>query len=377
VKKACIVSSDIVSPFGDGVDACWEALLAGKSALAQTKRFHSKELQSCYIGAVEGVEYGKDESLVMQMLKPMLKRVKPLIPEDSKLILATVKGEIDLLERFLLEGKGSGDDSNLHCLLAKVRELLGLKDSGMVLSAACTSSTVALARAASMINDGTADCIAMIACDSVSEFVMSGFASMMALDKNRANPFDKNRKGLNLGEATAFALVMSSSRAKREGREIFGEVVGWGLSSDANHITGPSRNGYGLSLAIRKAIESSGIDASQINSISAHGTGTIFNDSMEMKAYRREFQNVSRPLYSIKGALGHTVGAAGLIESLIALKSLHDGVTPPNVNMKTVDDEASGWAFPESQKINRGGATLTANSGFGGINVALVLSEPS
>jgi 3-oxoacyl-[acyl-carrier-protein] synthase II len=296
------------------------------------------------------------------------------VPRDAGLILATAKGEIDLLERAVLKGSGEAGRSGLRVLLERVREMTGAGGPAMVLSAACVSSTAALARAASMVRAGESDCVAVVACDSVTEFVFSGFSSLMAMDRVPARPFDKDRAGLSVGEAAAFALVMSPRRARREGREVLGEIAGWGLSSDANHMTGPLRDGSGQATAIRKAMESARMGAEDIGSVSAHGTGTLYNDSMEMKAVRSVFGEGKRPVYSVKGGVGHSMGAAGLVEALLSLRSLGEGVAPPTVNLRAVDEEAEGWVSPGARPLVAGKAALSMNSGFGGVNAALILT---
>lgn len=137
-------------------------------------------------------------------------------------------------------------------------------------------------------------------------------------------------------------------------------------------MTGPSRDGYGLALAIHKALHSADIPKSAIGCISAHGTGTVYNDVMEMKAFKRVFGDQGIPTYSIKGGTGHTMAAAGLIEMMIAFQSMRDKIVPPTVNTSEIDEEAKGWVSPNSCPFN-GEVTLSTNSGFGGINVALVL----
>jgi 3-oxoacyl-[acyl-carrier-protein] synthase II len=198
----------------------------------------------------------------------------------------------------------------------------------------------------------------------------------MALDEFYAKPFDKRRKGLSLGEASSFALIMSESRAKREKRNVIGEVAGWALSNDANHMTGPSRDGSGLARAIKKAMRMADIDDDEIGSISAHGTGTIYNDEMEMKAFHSIFGDNNRPVCSIKGGIGHTMGAAGLVEVIIALKSLSEGIVPPTVNLEDVDENARGWASSSQYPLDKSKMVLSTNSGFGGVNAALVLASP-
>jgi len=187
-----------------------------------------------------------------------------------------------------------------------------------------------------------------------------------------ARPFDRNRGGLSLGEAAGFALIMSESRARREDRPVLGEVAGWGSSNDANHLSGPSRDGSGLAAAIHKALLTANLSHDEVGAISAHGTGTVYNDSMEMKAFKTVFGTRSRPVYSVKGGVGHTLGAAGLLEVILALRSLDKKIVPPTVNMRTPDEEAAGWVSSEIQTIDSS-VTLSTNSGFGGINVALIL----
>ena len=225
-----------------------------------------------------------------------------------------------------------------------------------------------------MVRNGYSDCVLVVACDSVTEFVFSGFSSLMALDKFPARPFDKNRNGLSLGEAAAFVLIMSESRAKKEKRKILGEVEGWGLSDDANHMTGPSRTGGGLALAIKKAVKTAGMSESSVGFISAHGTGTVYNDAMEIKAFDAVFKGKKKPVYSIKGGLGHTMGAAGLVELIVALRAIGEKVIPPTVNMRSVDVNARGWASSRQRPLQGNKKALMTNAGFSGINAALILA---
>ncbi|KAF0144094.1 MAG: beta-ketoacyl synthase [Nitrospirae bacterium] len=365
----------MVTAYGNGMDSCWNNILSGRTAISGLNRFNTKAFQSDYAATIDSLQYHQKDSLVMQMLKPLFDRASVSIPEDAKLILATTKGEIDLLEKNILKGTGETPDCSLTSLLKKVSALTRVKDAGVVVSAACASSSAAVARAAAMIRSKRSDCVLVVACDSVTEFVFSGFSSLMALDKFSARPFDKNRKGLSLGEAAAFVLVMSKTRARQEKREILGEIAGWGLSDDANHMTGPSRESEGLILAIKKALKTAAADKSAIGFISAHGTGTVYNDAMEMKAFHSVFKDKKIPVYSIKGGIGHTMGAAGIIETIIAMKSLREKRIPPTVNLRDTDADARGWVSPEPCPADKRKMALLTNAGFSGINAALVLAE--
>jgi 3-oxoacyl-[acyl-carrier-protein] synthase II len=370
--KPVVVSADMLTPYGKGIDACWQGLLAGQSAISRVSRFKTAAFHSDYAGIISGLQYHGQTSLVMQMLQALFEGTD--VPEDAKLLLATTKGEIDLLEWSMLENKGDVADAVVSRLIRKVAGLTSASGGGLVLSAACTSSAAAAAQAAAVIRNGHADCILVVACDSVTEFIFSGFSSLMALDKQPARPFDRNRAGLNVGEAAAYALIMSEERALRENRPVLGTIAGWGLSDDANHMTGPSRESEGLVLAIRKALASAGIGPGDVGLIAAHGTGTVYNDQMEMRAFRAVFAEGPRPVYSIKGGIGHTMGAAGLVEMLIAHRALREGIVPPTVNLKEVDDDARGWASDQQQPVIGKTLALMTNAGFSGINTALVLA---
>ncbi len=372
--KVVIVDCDMTTAYGLGVDACWSGLISGKSAIKKLERFATEAFKSENAAVVSDLITDSDQSLVMQMFEPLFKKGSSCIPGDATLFLATTTGEIDILEKHVLAGKSDAIGSRLDYLLEKVGRLSGVDKPGVVISAACSSSSVAIAQIAGMIASGESDCVLIVAGDSVSEFVFSGFSVINALSRNKARPFDKHRDGLSLGEAAGFALLMSESRALKEKRTIIAEVAGWGLSNDANHITGPSRDGDGLKLAINKALRSANINPVEVGCISAHGTGTIYNDSMEMKAFKTVFGNRKVPTYSIKGGTGHTLGAAGLIETIVAIKSLKEKIVPSTVNLLEIDDEAQGWVLVEPCSFDSS-ITLSTNSGFGGINAALVLRK--
>lgn len=372
--KAVVVAAEVITPYGTGIDACWDGLMANRTAISHLSRFNTKAFFSDYGATIPGLQYHGDVSLVMQMLVKLFASSGRQIPADAKLLLATTKGEVDILEKNIISGTGAASESALPHLLRKVVALTGVKGGAMIISAACTSSSAAVARAAAMIRSGQTECVLVAACDSVTEFVFSGFSSLMALDKVPARPFDKNRAGLTVGEAAAYILVMSEERAKRENRPIIGEIVGWGMSDDANHMTGPSRESEGLVRAITAALNSAAVTADQIGFISAHGTGTVYNDAMEMQAFRAVFNDRPKPVYSIKGGIGHTMGAAGLVEMAIAQRARHEKFVPPTVGLQEADDAALGWVSNLSRPIGADSFCLMTNAGFSGVNTALILA---
>lgn len=374
-NKVCVVDFDIVTSYGRGMHACWQGLLSNRSSIRPCHRFRGGEsFQSQNAAVIPELEVNQGESLVWQMLKPLLVDSLAKIPKDAALFLATTTGEIDCLEN-AVSGNGDGADrSRPEFLLGKIKALIGATGAGMVVSAACSSASAAIAQGAAAIRSGKEECVIVVACDCVSEFVFSGFSSLMALDPDSAKPFDKNRAGLSLGEAAGFILLMSQGRAEKEDRDILGEIAGWAVAGDANHMTGPVRDGSGLRRAIQGALAKAGVSHADVGCISGHGTGTLYNDSMEIKAYRSVFGDHSVPLYSIKGAVGHAMGAAGLIETVVALQVLQERIIPPTVGTRDVDPEAKEWVSLEKRTLEKS-AILLNNSGFGGINAALIIKQ--
>ena len=370
-----LVAGDLVTAYGRGIDAAWQGLLSGRTALAVSDRIpFPGGTDKTPLGLVQDVD-PRSGPAVLQMLEPMLRGLLPQIPPDTLILLATTTGEIEYLEAATLKQSGAPaiDASDPGRLLEKLCALCGLP-RGRILSAACASSTIAVGQAAALISSGVEESVLVIACDAVSEFVYAGFATMNALDPAGARPFDRDRQGLNLGEAAAVALLMSEAPASRDRRPVIGRIAGWAASNDASHVTRPDTTGGQLARAARRAMERAGVGPDQIGFISAHGTGTGYNDAMEMAAFRSIFS--ARPVFSVKGALGHTLGAAGLVEILICLRALSEGVVPPTVGLRQPDDCASGWVSECPTPLAHEGvrAALTTNSGFGGINAALVLT---
>lgn len=373
--NAVLVAGDLVTAYGRGTDATWRGLLSGRTALAVSGRISFPSgSDKTPLGLVPDVD-SRAGPAVTQMLQPMLRDLLPQVPSDTLILLATTAGEIEFLEAATLQQADAPPiaTSDPGRLLGKLCRLCGLP-RGRILSAACASSTLAVAQAAALICSGAEDSVLVIACDAVSEFVYAGFATMSALDPAGARPFDRDRHGLNLGEAAAVALIMSDARAAREQRPVLGSLAGWAASNDASHVTRPDTTGGQLARASRLAMERAGIPPEQIAFISAHGTGTGYNDAMEMAAFRSLFP--ARPVFSVKGAVGHTLGAAGLVEILICLRALSEGIVPPTIGLRQPDDCASGWVTecPTPLAGTAPRAALTTNSGFGGINAALVLS---
>ncbi len=375
MNRVCVVDTALVSAFGDGLPPLWDGLLAGRTAIAPLTRFAADRYLSQVAACVPDLSAPPDQSRLIPLLDRVL---DPLgsIPGDCRVLTATTKGGIDLLER-----RGRGELCPIEAVLpgalpTLVARRLGLADAGLNINAACASSTLALARGAAWIAAGTAEAVLVVGIDLVSEFVFSGFSALQALSKEASRPFDAHRDGLSLGEGGAALLLMSEARARREGRTVLGTIHGWGSANDANHITAPARDGCGLVLAIEEALAKAALTAEAVAAISAHGTGTVYNDAMELTAFTRFFGDRPLPVQSLKGAIGHTLGAAGAIEAIFALECLARGVLPPTVGLIEPEEAGRGRVAATAQSI-QGDYLLSTNSGFGGVNAALLLGRPS
>ena len=370
---AIIVDVAAVTALGQTLSESWRKLSAGESAIREIARFDTADYHSNVGAAIDYQHHDGHRSRLLSLIGLVLDQLGP-VPADAKVITATTKAGIDNLERSQRGEHVHLGDIRLAAVAEMVTEKLHLAEVGGNVSAACASSTMAISLGASWIRAGWTDVVLVVCADLLTEFVFSGFSALGALSPNACRPFDHDRSGLSLGEGPAALLLMSRERVMREQRTVLGEVAGWGAANDATHITAPDRHGTGLANAIKKALRSADLSAEEIGAVSAHGTGTVYNDAMELNALKQIFGARPIPAHSVKGALGHTLGAAGGIEAAIGLCTLQKQVLPPTVGLANPDDGALGWVDSNPAPFT-GDNLLTVNSGFGGINAAIILNR--
>lgn len=373
IKKVWIVDANAVTALGQNLGDTWEGLVKGATGIREIDRFCPQGYYSRLAACVEGLKPTGDRSLVHSLVEILFKGIGP-VPSDAVLVTATTKMGIDNLERLRRKEAAHGGDVLLSCLPEMVSQKLGLKDTGTNVSASCASSTIAIAQGASLIASGLAEAVIVCCADVVTEFTFSGFCALKVVSAFPARPFDRSRSGLTLGDGAAALLMMSEERAARDARSCIAVVRGWGASNDAFHITSPAQDGEGLVMAIGQALARAGLKQEDIFAVSAHGTGTIYNDLMEIKALRRVFDGRDIPVYSVKGSIGHTTGAAGGIEVALAAKALCVRTVPPTTGFKDPEEGAEGLVSAQTAPL-AGDLCLTSNSGFGGINAAIVLER--
>lgn len=362
-----------VAALGNDISELWQNLLAGRSAIRPVTRFAADGYASSLAACVPNLAADRNRSLLPALLERLLERLGP-IPADAALVTATTKAGIDCLERVVRGEAACQEDVLLSSPTAFLSARLGLTGWAVNVSAACASGAVALARGALLIASGRTDAVLVCAADLVSEFVFSGFSALKVLSPAACTPFDRRRSGLSLGEGAAALLLMHPDRARRENRPCLATLAGWGVAGDAAHITAPARDAAGLVQAVGRALSVAGLAPERVCAVSAHGTGTVYNDQMELTALARLFGERHLPVHSVKGAIGHTLGAAGAIEAALGVMTLTAGTVPPTAGFREPEHGAAGRVSSRPQAL-KGDTLLTVNSGFGGINAALLIQK--
>lgn len=387
-KEIYITDYNCVTPLGFDVASNWNALLEGKSGVAlhqiieNNEPFYASKIDSEKLNeefnrffdttqksknqhlAYDNIEFTRLEKMFLLSLQPLVE--KHSISDETALILSTTKGNISQLKN----QKTLPESVYLSKLAQKIADFFVFKTKPIVVSNACVSGVMAIAVAKNMINSGKYKDAFVIAGDEISEFVISGFNSFQAIGTEICKPYDKNRDGINIGEATAAVYITSESN---KNEKFSFKILGDSAINDANHISGPSRTGDGLFSSVKNAIEESKISANEIDFISAHGTATIYNDEMESIAFNRmNLQHV--PLNSLKAYYGHCLGASGLLETIISMESALKNTLIPSKNFEEVGTSQTLNIIKENQTAEIKYILKTA-SGFGGCNAAVVLEK--
>ena len=258
----------------------------------------------------------------------------------------------------------------------------GFKGESISILTACASSTHAIGEAYKTIKLGLEDVVIAGGAEAaICEVGIAGFENMKALsfetDKNRASiPFDKRRNGFVMGEGAGIVVLEELEHAKRRNANIYGEVIGFGATTDAYHITSPCPDGEGGACAMQRALDDAKISANEVDYINAHGTSTHLNDLTETLAIKKVFgNNTDVMVSSTKGNTGHLLGAAGAVEAIICTKAIDEGIVPPNINYKEKDEECDlNLVVGDSKKENLN-IVLSNSLGFGGHNACIAIKK--
>lgn len=374
-----LLYGDAETALGSLSGTLFDALSAGASKSAPIDRYDPSQLSFRTAACVDQlpVERRGGENLTQTLLRRILPGFAGF-PAPDTIIWAGAKGNAEYIEQEASSQKPAGSFPFLprHYSLW-LRQTLGYANHGielMEVNAACASSTLAIALGADLIASGRSGSVLVAAADIVSRFTLAGFNSLLALTGSVCRPFDVDRDGLLLGDGAVCLLLAGDGYSKEAGLTPLARLSGWGAANDATHISAPARDGSGLIAAIIEAMNKAKVLPGDIGAFCTHGTGTVYNDAMELTATETIFGDRLFPMFSVKGALGHTLGAAGGIEALVCARALAKASVPPTAGFRKAEARARGRVSCERQTL----ATkriVTSNSGFGGINVALILEN--
>lgn len=379
IRTTYLVADHMICSLGFSTAETMKAIEAGRSGIAPASGniTGGKPLPAAVVDRARLLQLSKrgelpaDSTPLEQMLTLCIREVcsqcnLTLSSPRCGLILSTTKGNVaDLAGHTTLPlpSRAYLDETG-----RRIAETVGYNRQPIIVSNACISGVSALIVGKRLIENGIYDHVVVAGGDVLSPFITSGFSSFKSLSERICRPYDAARDGLNLGEGAAAAVLSSHPRTPSDIA-----LLGGGISNDANHISGPSRTGDGLYLAIYQAMSEAGLTANDIDFVNAHGTATVYNDEMESKAiHLAGLQQV--PVRSLKPYLGHTLGAAGVIETVLCAHELQQGIIFGTPGFETPGTPHPLLVSPEHQYRQLQTCVKTV-SGFGGCNAALVLSR--
>ena len=417
MRRVVVTGLGMVGPLGCGVETTWKRLLAGENAAKKVDAFETSDL-ACKIAAPIPLGDGsnatynpdqwvdpKDQRKVDPFIVYALTAAKqalddagwhPTSYEDqcaSGVIIGSGIGGIEGISEasLILKEKGPRRISPffipgriINLASGQVSIAHGLKGPNHSVVTACSTGAHAIGDASRLIAFGDADVMVAGGAESpINRLSLAGFAACRALatafndEPQRASrPYDRDRDGFVMGEGSGILVLEEYEHAKARGAKIYAEIVGYGLSGDAYHITAPSEDGDGAFRCMSMALKRAGIAASDVDYINAHGTSTMA-DTIELGAVERLVGNAAGKLSmsSTKSAIGHLLGAAGAVEAIFSVLTIRDGVLPPTLNLDNPSVETSIDLVPHEAKRKRVDVALSNSFGFGGTNASLVLGK--
>lgn len=409
-KRVVITGLSALTPLGNTLSESWDNLLAGKSGIGPITRFDVSEYAARIAGEIK--DFNPDpyinfkEARRMDIFtqyavvasKMLLEHAKFEINDDNAadvgVLLGVGLGGLNTLEVFHTKLMESGPNKVSPFMIpmlisnmapGQVSIATGAKGSNVVMTSACSSGLHAIGYASMEIMLGRCDAVITGGVEStITPMGVSGFTALKALstshndDPQKASrPFEKSRDGFILGEGAGFLMLESLEKAQARGATIYAEIIGFGASGDAYHMTAPSESGEGMAQAMRQALKEGGIAPSQIDHINAHGTSTQLNDLMETKAIKTVFD---KHAYEIaicanKSQTGHLLGAAGGMESVFTVKALQTGIIPGTINYDEPDPECDLNYMGSGPKELKPEYALCNSAGFGGTNASILFKK--
>jgi len=409
LKRVVITGIGVLSPVGIGIEENWQNLINGRSGIGPVTRFDATAFSSRIAGEVKGFNPSdfmteKISKRVDDFVRLGIAAAKMSI-EDSKLIskpehahrygviTGVGLGGLGTIEHYrdILVAKGPDRISPFFIPMAipnmasgYISILFGLKGPNTVMCTACAAGSHAIGEAFKTIQRGYSDVIIAGGCESViTPLAFAGFSSMKALStrnsepEKASRPFDKSRDGFIIGEGSGMLVLESLEHALQRGANIKAELIGYGLTGDAYHITAPPDDGEGGARCMQMALDDAGIKPEDVDYINAHGTSTPLNDVCETRAIKKVFGEYSRKISisSTKSMTGHLLGGAGGIEAVFSVKTIQEGTIPPTINLEDPDNECDLDYVPNVAQKKDVNIVLSNSFGFGGTNAVLILKK--
>jgi 3-oxoacyl-(acyl-carrier-protein) synthase len=377
-----VLAAGVATPLGLDLESFWSGLVTGVDGISGIERFPVDDLRVGRGGEIKKLgrlRHGapprcRASALLLTAADDLLSRAALTAdPARTAVVVGTALGGVEELERALAEAPGPRAaaaglyDGPAHALARR----LAARGPVLTVSTACASGATALGVGADLLDRDAADLVVAGGYDVLCRFVMRGFDALRSLTRERVRPFDRRRAGLLLGEGAGLVLLARD----RDARTRLGRLLGHASSSDGSHIAAPDPEGRGLEHAVRGAMAAAGVAAADIDLVSAHGTGTALNDRIETAVLKRVLGHRAYgvPVNSIKGALGHTMGAAATLEAIMCLLAARNRVVPSTLGYEEPDPACDLDYVPRTPRHASPRISLSTSLGFGGCNGALVL----
>ena len=408
-RRVVVTGMAMITPLGLNMQESWSGLVNGKSGIGKIACFDPALYDAKIAGEIKGFNadtyIAKKEQkkmdrfihLSLATAKMALEDAQITIPDAEKDRIGTLVGVgmgglpyIDI-QYGLLHTRGPGRVSPFfipsvitNMASGQISMAYGFKGPNYSVTSACASGGNALGEAAGFIRDGRCDVMVVGGSEAVvTPMAMAGFCSMRALSTRNENPeaasrpWDRDRDGFVLSEGSGMLILEDYEYASQRGARIYAELCGYGVSSDAYHMTSPPPDGSGAASAMNWALQDAKINANQIGYINAHGTSTPVGDEVETQAIKKVFGEHAKKLWvsSTKSMIGHTLGAAGAIESVIAVQVLATNTVPPTINLDNPSDDCDLDYVPKAAREKKMDYVLNNSFGFGGTNCSLLFGR--
>jgi 3-oxoacyl-[acyl-carrier-protein] synthase II len=395
MSRVVVSGLGVVSPYGAGTKTFWAGLAAGTCAirpitLIETEGFRARvaaEVPADVLPAL-GVSSrrARADRLALAAAREALADagLGPSDRAEAALVIGAVGGGMLEGEAWYWEETRTGRPSPRITALRSILPYthaetlgwrLGISGPKETVVMACASGAASIALAADLVRAGVVPLALAGGVDALTRICFMGFNALKLLDPEPCRPFDRDRRGMSIGEAAAFVVLEDPDRCRARGGRVLAELLGAGVSTDAHHVTSPQPDGEGMERAMSLALSDAGIDAAAVDYVNAHGTGTLQNDRTEALALARVFGAGRVPVSSTKSLVGHTMAAAGSLEAVATVLALQHGLIPPTANLAHVDPEIPFDCVPVTARPAPLEIALSNSFGFGGQNVSLVFGR--